>query len=119
MDSGLPNLEVWRRRVDDLGRIAQSGASAGLSLAESRIEGMEHRLRALDPAATLARGFSVVENLASGVVVSKTSHVATGDSLSITVADGAVVATAGTGAPAKPLRKKGKSAKHQQMELLL
>lgn len=118
MDSGLPNLEVWRRRVNGLGRIAQSGASAGLSLAESRIQGMEHRLRALDPSATLARGFSVVENVASGVVVSKTSHVATGDNLSITVADGTVAATAGTGASAKPLRKKRKSAKHQQTEQL-
>jgi exodeoxyribonuclease VII large subunit len=118
MDSGLPNLEVWRRRVNDLGRIAQSGASAGLSLAESRIQGMEHRLRALDPAATLARGFSVVENLASGAVVCQTSHVASGDNLRITVADGTVAATAGTGAPANPLRKKGKSAKHQQTEQL-
>lgn len=118
MDSGLPNLEVWRRRVNDLGRIAQSGASAGLSLAESRIQGMKHRLRVLDPAATLARGFSVVENLASGAVVCHTSHVASGDNLRITVADGTIAATAGTGAPAKPLRKKGNSAKHQQTEQL-
>ena len=79
-------------------------------------------LRALDPAATLARGFSVVENLASGQVVSLTSQVAPGDSLSITVADGVVLATAGTGTQAKPLRKKRKSVtpqQPQQMELLL
>ena len=122
MESGLPNLEIWRRRVDDLGRVVQSGASASISLAGSRIQGLEHRLRALDPAATLARGFSVVENLASGQVVSLTSQVAPGDSLSITVADGVVLATAGTGTQAKPVRKKRKSVtpqQPQQMELLL
>lgn len=122
MESGLPNLEIWRRRVDDIGRVVQTGASAAISLAGSRIQGLEHRLRALDPAATLARGFSVVQNLASGQVVNLTSQVAPGDALAITVADGIVPATAGTGAQARPVRKKRKSATPQtpeQMELLL
>jgi len=118
MESSLPNLEVWRRRVDDLGRVVQTGASASISLAGSRIQGLEHRLRALDPAATLARGFSVVENLASGQVVSLTSQVAPGDPLAITVADGIVPATAGAGYRAKPLRKKRKPATPQQSEQL-
>ena len=120
MESGLPNLDIWRRRVDDLGRVVQTGASAAISLAGSRIQGLEHRLRALDPAATLARGFSVVQNLASGQVVNLTSQVAPGDALAITVADGIVPATAGTGAQARPIRKKRKSPQTpQQMELLL
>ncbi len=122
IESGLPNLETWRRRVDDLGRVVQTGASASISLAGSRIQGLEHRLRALDPAATLARGFSVVENLASGRVISLTSQVAPGDALSITVADGIVPATAGTGTLDKPVRKKRKTARIEQtsqMELLL
>ena len=118
MESGLPNLEVWRRRVDDIGRVVQTGASAAISLAGSRFKGLEHRLRALDPAATLARGYSVVENLASGQVVSLISQVAPGDALAITVADGIVPATAGTGAQAKPARKKRKSATPQQPEQL-
>lgn len=120
METGLPNLEIWRRRVDDLGRVVQTGASAAVSLAGSRIQGLEHQLRALDPAATLARGFSVVENLASGQVVSKTSQVATGNTLGITVSDGTVPATAG--GQAKPASKKRKSAtpkQQEQMELLL
>ncbi|PKB68741.1 MAG: exodeoxyribonuclease VII large subunit [SAR202 cluster bacterium Io17-Chloro-G4] len=122
MDSGLPNLEIWRRRVDDLGRVVQTGASASVSLAGSRIQGLEHRLRALDPAATLARGFSVVQNLASGQVVSLTSQLAPGDALAITVSDGVAPATAGEGTPAKPVRQKRKSITPQpteQMELLL
>ena len=120
MESGLPNLDIWRRRVDDIGRVVQTGASAAVSLAGSRIQGLEHRLRALDPAATLARGFSVVQNLASGQVVNLTSQVAPGDALAITVADGIVPATAGTGAQARPIRKKRKSPQTpEQMELLL
>ena len=120
MESGLPNLDIWRRRVDDIGRVVQTGASAAISLAGSRIQGLEHRLRALDPAATLARGFSVVQNLASGQVVNLTSQVAPGDALAITVADGIVPATAGTGAQARPIRKKRKSSQTpEQMELLL
>ena len=122
LESGLPNLEIWRRRVDDIGRVVQTGASATVSLAGSRIQGLQHRLRALDPAATLARGFSVVEILASGQVVSLTSQVAPGDALAITVTDGVVSAVAGTGAQAKPARKKRKSLTPQQpeqMELLL
>ena len=126
MESGLPNLEVWRRRVDDIGRVVQTGAAATIALAGSRIQGLQDQMRALDPKATLARGFSVVENLSSGQVVSRISHVASGDDLAITVADGVVPATASLGAgtetPTKPARKKRKPSTPQtseQMELLL
>ncbi|PKB73355.1 MAG: exodeoxyribonuclease VII large subunit [SAR202 cluster bacterium Io17-Chloro-G7] len=126
MESGLPNLEVWRRRVDDIGRVVQTGAAATIALATSRTQGLQDQLRALDPKAILARGFSVVENLSSSQVVSRTSHVASGDDLAITVADGVVPATAslgaGAGTPAKAVRKKRKPSTPQaseQMELLL
>ncbi len=110
MDLGLPNLETLRRRVDDLARGVQSGATGRVALARSRIEGLELRLRALDPKATLARGFSVVENLATSQVVTNTAQVAAGDPLAITVADGQIPATAGAAATAKNGRKKRKTA---------
>ncbi len=69
LDAGLPNFDIWRRRVDDLGRLVQSGAQSRLRLAVSSVDGLAQRMRALDPAATLARGFSVVQNLSSGEVV--------------------------------------------------
>ena len=109
MDLGLPNLETLRRRVDDLARAVQTGATGRMALARSRIEGLELRLRALDPKATLARGFSVVENLASSQVVTKTAQVAAGDPLAITVADGQIPATAGATPTAKNGRKKRKT----------
>ncbi len=107
LESGLPNLETWRRRVDDLARSVSAATGARLALERSRVEGLEHRLDALDPASTLARGFSVVENLASGVVVTSTAHTAPGDPLAITVADGSIPAAVGAGqGPNGPRRRR-------------
>ena len=117
LELGLPNLETWRRRVDDLGRVVQSGADGRLRLTQSLVDGMEHRMRALDPVGTLNRGFSVVENLSSGQVVTSTGQVSVGDPLAITVADGLIPATAGRNG--REGRKKSKSgAQPQFMERL-
>ncbi|MDP6131834.1 MAG: exodeoxyribonuclease VII large subunit [Dehalococcoidia bacterium] len=119
MDGGLPNLETWRRRVDDLARGADVALVNRVGLTRSRVEGLGHRLRALDPAATLKRGFSVVQNASSGQVVSSTAQVATGDALTITVSDGFIPATAGSGARTKAVRKPRATAKGHGMERLL
>ena len=117
MELGLPNLETWRRRVDDLGRMVHSGTGGRLRLIKSLVDGLEQRMRALDPIATLSRGFSVVENLSSDQVVTSTGQVAVGDPLAITVADGLIPATAGRSA--REARKKSKSdAQPQLMERL-
>ena len=121
LEWGLPNLETWRRRVDDLARGVHSGTVGRLGLARSRVEGMEYRLKALDPMATLGRGFSVVENLATQHVVTSTTQALAGDPLAITVTDGVIPVTAGNRPePKATTRKKSKSAlQAQQMERLL
>ena len=120
MELGLPSLETWRRRVDDLARSVQTETSGRMALTKSRIEGLESRLKALDPAATLARGFAVVENVNAGRVVASVSQVAPGDALAITVADGVLPAVAGgTPAKKKAAPKKGKAAAEPMMERLL
>jgi len=63
------------------------------------VEGLSLRLRALDPIATLGRGFSIVHLPHTGVVVSSTKQVEIGDALEITVADGSLLAVAGDGIP--------------------
>ena len=108
LESGLPNLETWTRRVDDLARSVSAATYARLTLERSRIDGLERRLDALDPASTLARGFSVVENLASGVVVTSTAHAAPGDPLTITVSDGSVPAVAGANRGSNGSRRRRK-----------
>ena len=117
MELGLPNLETWRRRVDDLGRVVHTGTGGRLRLTKSLLDGLEQRMRALDPIATLSRGFSVVENLSSGQVVTSTGQVAVGDPLAITVADGII--SVATGKSGREARKKRKSdAQPQLMERL-
>ena len=95
LEAGLPDIATMRRRIDDLSRIA--GASVA-SLAKQRrleVDGLNQRLRGLDPSATLRRGFSVVELVASGSALTSTRQVSRGDELLITVSDGQVPAVAG------------------------
>lgn len=94
MEMGVPNLETLRRRVDDVGRVFHSQIEGQFGLAKSLVYGLEQRMRALDPIATMNRGFSVVENLSSNLVISSASQVAGGDPLAITLADGVISATA-------------------------
>ena len=117
IELGLPNLETWRRRVDDLARVVHSGTDGRLRLTRSLVDGLAQRMRALDPVATLNRGFSVVQNLSSDQVVTSTTQVTVGDTLAITVADGLVPAT--VGGNGKGARKKNKSnAQPELMERL-
>jgi exodeoxyribonuclease VII large subunit len=119
MEVGLPSLETWRRKVDDLARGVNVTLVNRVGLTRSQVEGLGHRLRALDPAATLSRGFSVVQNASSGQVISDTAQVATGDALTITVSDGLIPATAGSTGRAKAGRKRRPAAGDNLMERLL
>ncbi|PKB78816.1 MAG: exodeoxyribonuclease VII large subunit [SAR202 cluster bacterium Io17-Chloro-G9] len=112
LESGLPDGETWRRRVDDLARIAGTAMSSRLALAKNQVESIGLQLGALDPAATLSRGFSVVQKAGSDQVVTTTGQVAPGDALTITVTDGVVPATAGAEKAAKD-QPKGTSKKRR------
>ena len=122
--AGLPDLVTWRRRVDDLGRGMQQKMAARLNLTQLQVTGSEQRLQALDPAATLLRGYSVVQRADTGDVVRSTKQVDPGDGLNITVSDGQIpaVSGAGSGSPAKPRRRRKErvgQAKPANMERLL
>ena len=101
MEMGLPDTQTMRRRVDDVGRVVQSASSRLLLENKMQVEGLGLRLRALDPVATLGRGFSIVRLTDTGKVVSSAKQVSEGDSLEITVADGSLPAVAGPGALGK------------------
>ena len=101
LERSLPDLTSLRRRVDDMARISKSVLANRLNIARMSVENRADRLRALDPKATLRRGFAVVQHGESGHVVSSTGQAAPGDSLYITVADGTIPAVAGTDVTAK------------------
>lgn len=109
LERGLPDLDTRRRRVDDLGRAARSSLAGRVSLTRAEVNGMEHRLGALDPAATLRRGYSVVQRNDDRQVVTTPLQVSDGDALAITVAGGELPATVGSAGRAKTSGKKQKS----------
>ena len=95
MEVSLPDIQTLRRRVDDVERIVQSASSRLLMESKMKVDGLSQRLRALDPRATLSRGFSIVYLPDTGQVLSSAKQVKDGDALEITVADGSVPAVAG------------------------
>ena len=103
LERSLPDMTSLRRRVDDMARMSKAVLANRLNIARMSVENRADRLRALDPKATLRRGFAVVQHQENGRVVSATGHAAAGDALSITVADGTIPAVAGTDATAKQI----------------
>ena len=108
MEVSLPNTGDWRRRVDDIARAAGISLDNHLTVTRLSVQNREGRIRALDPAATLKRGFSVVQKQGTAQLVTSTGQVAVGDALSITVSDGVIPALAGSGTKPKTARKKPK-----------
>ena len=108
MEMKLPDTVSLRRRVDDVGRVMQSASSRLLSERRMQVDGLGQRLRALDPVATLGRGFSIVQLPDTGVVVTRVKQVSEGDALEITVTDGSVPAVAGRGTGGAAQRQKAK-----------
>ena len=110
METGLPDTQTLRRRVDDIGQLVQRASERLVQDGKIQVEGFSLRLRALDPAATLDRGFSIVELPDSGQVVTSAKQVSVGDALAITVADGSLAAIAGTADVApKPVKPRTKA----------
>jgi len=120
LEVGLPDIGTWRRRVDDLARTGHSLLAGRLSRDRLRVEGMSYRVTALDPVGPLRRGFAIVQKTATQQVVSSTTQVLAGDPLTITVADGSIPATAGSGSKVRGATKKQKAvAQPSGMERLI
>jgi exodeoxyribonuclease VII large subunit len=81
-------IDQRRQRVDDLSHVAQTTIIHRLSLRHERFNGLSSRLSALNPEATLARGYAVVRRTDDGRLVSRVGQVAPGDRLSVQVSDG-------------------------------
>ena len=95
METGLPDIPTLRRRIDDLSRIAGSSVTSLAKQRRLEVDGLNQRLRGLDPKATLRRGFSIVELVSAGKALTSVSQASAGDELRITVSDGEVPAVVG------------------------
>ena len=81
-------VDTCRQQVDDLSRRAGRALTHSLSLRHSRLTGLQARLGALGPLATLERGYAIIRCEDTGAVVCSVEQVDAGDALRIRVQDG-------------------------------
>ena len=101
-----PNVEEYRRRVDDLSQSARRGLEQYLSLLHERSQGLRRRLEALEPQDTLRRGYAIVQRDPAGTIISRVGQARDGEPLRITVSNGDFPATAGGRKRPKRTKKK-------------
>lgn len=87
----------YRQRIDGLVQAGQRAMIHRLMLARERLNSRVTELQALNPEATLARGYAIVSRLDTGRPVTSVRHVQPGDALSVQVKDGAFESVVGRG----------------------
>jgi exodeoxyribonuclease VII large subunit len=85
--SPLGRIQTDRQRLDEYFRRIERLTSHELALRAAHLDGLDRRLKVLNPMATLQRGFAVV-SLPDGTPVSNVHQVRQGDDLNVRVLDG-------------------------------
>jgi exodeoxyribonuclease VII large subunit len=93
-----PDVNAERQRIDDLARRGAAIVEARHREAAHGVGGCVWRLRALDPFATLERGYAIVQKGAS--VVSRVGDAKPGDAIDVRLRDGSLGARIDGGKPA-------------------
>jgi exodeoxyribonuclease VII large subunit len=91
-------LVVEDHRLQGFGDRVRRSAAGAVRHSGSRLDVIEARLRALDPARALARGWSITRSSA-GTVIRSINDVTPGEILVTTVADGTISSTVSDAAP--------------------
>jgi len=91
----IPDFERFRRDVDGFSQQNVRSMSTQLYQLSQHTEGLRMRLEALNPKATLNRGYSIVHNDTSGEVISLIEQVQPNDPLKVTISNGTFPAVAG------------------------
>jgi exodeoxyribonuclease VII large subunit len=104
MDRRIPDVASQRQSIDDITRRARHAIESSHRAAVTGVGGCVWRLRALDPFATLERGYAIVQR--GPIVVSSVSAVKSGDAIDVRVGDGSFGAHVGGGPPARKRPKR-------------
>ncbi|HYM15177.1 MAG TPA: exodeoxyribonuclease VII large subunit [Dehalococcoidia bacterium] len=96
VERAAPDVNRHRQRADDLARRGSASIEHVLRGAVQGVGGCVWRLKALDPFATLDRGYAIVQR--AGVVVSSVAQARPGDAIDVRVRDGTFGAQVGGGA---------------------
>jgi exodeoxyribonuclease VII large subunit len=99
-----PAIDRHRQRIDEVARRAVVAAEGRQRTAVSGVGGCVWRLRALDPFATLNRGYAIVQK--GKQVVSSVEDAHPGDGIDVRLRDGTFGAHVDGGAQARPRRLK-------------
>lgn len=107
LERRAPDVNRERQRADALARRAQSAAERRHREAVQGVGGCVWRLKALDPFATLERGYAIVQRGAA--VISSVASVRAGEALDVRVKDGTfgVAVAGGTPTRKRPKRRVG------------
>ncbi len=81
-------LDRYRQRTDELTRAASVYLGNSLTISREKLRGRELELASLSPLATLSRGYALVQQSATGEIVSHIDQVQRGDAIDIKVSDG-------------------------------
>jgi exodeoxyribonuclease VII large subunit len=88
-------LREQRQRLDTFALRLDRAWTSQRQRQESRLDGLQGRLAALNPRATIARGYAIVSDEGTSALVRSAATVTPGQRLHIAVEDGAFPATAG------------------------
>lgn len=92
--SPTAQLDSYRQRIDTLQLRLEQGIDRNLERTQSALAITGSKLNAVNPSATLARGYAIVRQK-DGRIVSSVSQVKKGDGLEVQVADGLFTVTTG------------------------
>ncbi|MCG8352747.1 MAG: exodeoxyribonuclease VII large subunit [Chloroflexales bacterium] len=85
-------LAQQRQQVDDLMRRSGVQLAHTIELSRARLQGLQSKLAALSPRATLDRGYAVVSRSADGKVVTHSDQAQAGEKLELTLRTGRLLA---------------------------
>ena len=91
-----PDIDTLRRNVDDLAKTASGSLTIWFSRWHDRLDEFGQRLKILEPASILDRGYAILQKSSNRRVVSSKKDVATGEELAATVSDGSFPVTVGS-----------------------
>ncbi len=91
MPDPVQRIRELGQRIDDMSSLAANHMRASLALAKTRFENAAGQLAALNPLATLNRGYSIVTKLPGKKMLTNASKVSPGDRLDIRLCRGHVL----------------------------
>jgi exodeoxyribonuclease VII large subunit len=102
LGAGLPDPAGARRRIHDLERRLRQAQAYRLASLERRLAAAGNQLRALGPQQTLARGYAIARDQ-QGRIVRDAASLGIGQTLDLSLADGAATVSVDDVAPGRPL----------------